>query len=424
MIDRCVGVSMALVTRVAVEQVRRLIDGLRRDRRTHPYHGRREYSQLAREVAAACEALIDSEPASVPALAQRAVDLVTTALMYVDDSSGIVGDDLHALMVVHARACAAAPPDPKRLAAWLGKLRLDGPGWPDFELRDYAAALGEKGRSELARLVEDRVKTTEPDLLGRTPWGIRVLREQLAEISGDIDHYVAVLAEDLYAASSYLKIVDALRNVGRAADAERWARRGLGIGNPIDQGKLRDIYVDLLLERGATNEASTMRWQLFDQHPTQTHYNDLRRTAERTGDWPDLRDKAIGRLRDATIGQPAFADHLIGVLLDEGELDDAWQTAVDHANGLPESRWNQLIDLRQPTHPRDVIKPWQQLIQRRLDASTDKHRYSTAIKMLRQLRDAYQATGDTPGFGTYLDRLRDHHKRKTSFIAKLDRANL
>lgn len=415
---------MASVASVAVERVRRLIDGLRRDRRTHPYHGRREYSQLAREVAAACEALIDSEPASVPALAQRAVDLVTAALMYVDDSSGIVGDDLHALMAVHARACAATPPDPKRLAAWLGKLRLDGPGWPDFELRDYAAALGERGRAELARVVEDRAKTTELDLLGRTPFGIRVLREQLAEISGDIDHYIAVLAEDLYAASSYLKIVDALRNVGRAAEAECWARRGLGIGNPIDQGKLRGTYVNLLLERGATNEASTMRWQLFDQHPTQIHYNDLRRTAERTGDWPGLRDKAIGRLRDATTGQPAFADHLIGVLLDEGELDDAWQTAVDHANGLSESRWNQLIDLRQPTHPRDVIEPWQQLIQRRLDASIDKYRYSKAITMLRQLRDAYRATGDEPGFGTYLDRLRDRHKRKTSFIAKLDRANL
>jgi tetratricopeptide (TPR) repeat protein len=415
---------MALVTSVAVQRVRRLIDGLRRDRRMHPYRGRGEYSQLAREVVAACEVLIESEPASVPALAQRAVDLVTTALMYVDDSSGIVGGDLHALMAVHVRACVAAPPDPKRLAAWLGKVRLEGPGWPDFDLRDYAGALGEKGRAELARIVEDRAKATELDLLDRTPWGIRVLREQLAEISGDIDHYVAVLAEDLYAASSYLKIVDALRNVGRAAEAERWARRGLGIGNPIDQGKLRDIYVNLLLERGATDEASALRWQLFDQHPTQTHYHDLRRTAERTGDWPSLRDKAIGRLRDATTGQPAFADHLIGVLLDEGELDEAWQRAVEHADGLPESRWNQLIDLRQPTHPRDVIEPWQQLIQQRLNTNTDKYRYSKAIKMLRQLRDAYRATGDEPGFGTYLDRLRDRHKRKTSFIAKLDRTNL
>ena len=126
-----------------------------------------------------------------------------------------------------------------------------------------------------------------------------------------------------------------------------------------------------------------------------------------------------------------LVDRCVGVELrswrawrDEGELDQAWQTAVDHAEGLPESRWNQLIDLRQPTRPRDVIEPWQQLIQRRLDASTDKYRYSKAITMLRQLRDAYQATGDALGFKTYLDRLRDRHQRKTSFIAKLDRTNL
>ncbi|MGH3939127.1 MAG: DUF6880 family protein [Pseudonocardiaceae bacterium] len=409
---------------VEVERISRLIDGLRRDRRTPPYHGRREYSQLAREVVAACEALIDSEPVSVPALARRAVDLVTTALIYMDDSSGFVGGDLHALLAVHARACVAAPPDPKRLAAWLEKLRLDGPGWPDFELRDYAAALGEKGRAELARMVENRAKTTEPDPLGRQPFGIRMLREQIAEISGDVDHYIAVLAENLYATSQYLKIVDALRNVGRTADAERWARSGLGTGNPIDKGKLRDIYVDLLLERGVTDEAFAMRWQIFDQHPTHTHYNDLRRTAERTGDWSGLRDKAIERLHDAAAGQPAFADHLIGVFLDEGELDKAWQSALHHADDLPESRWHQLVDLRQLTHPQDVIEPWQRLIQRRLDTSTDKYRYSKAITMLRKLRDAYRATSNLTGFGNYLDRLRDCHKRKTSFMAKLDRANL
>ena len=69
-----------------------------------------------------------------------AVSLVVGTLFWPRGVAGIVGDDLHALMAVHARACAATPPDPKRLAAWLEKLRLDGPGWPDFELRDYAAA--------------------------------------------------------------------------------------------------------------------------------------------------------------------------------------------------------------------------------------------------------------------------------------------
>jgi uncharacterized Zn finger protein len=233
-----------------------------------------------------------------------------------------------------------------------------------------------------------------------------------------------VLAENLHAAPQYRKIVDALRNAGRVAEAERWAHGGLGIGNSIDKGKLRDVYVDLLLERGATDEAFALRWQLFDGNPIKTNYDDLRRTAERIGDWPGVRDKAVSRLRDATAGQPAYADHLIGVYLDEGELDEAWQAAVDHVEDLFDSRWQQLIELRQPTHPGDVIEPWQRLVQRRLDASTDKYRYGKAIKMLRRLRDAYHAAGDVAGFDRYLDYLRDRHKRKTSFIAKLDHANL
>lgn len=41
-------------------EVRRLIDGLRRNPRTHPYHGRREYSDRAREVAAALAGMIEA----------------------------------------------------------------------------------------------------------------------------------------------------------------------------------------------------------------------------------------------------------------------------------------------------------------------------------------------------------------------------
>lgn len=416
---------MATVVSAEVERTRRLIDGLRRDRRAHPYHGRREYSQRAREVAEACAALIEVEPAAVPALTRRAVDLVTTALMYMDDSSGIVGDDLHELMRLHAQACCTAPPDPKRLAAWLAKIRLDGPGWPDFELRDFAPALSERGRTELARIVEERARTTEPDVFGGTPFGIRALREQLAEISGDLDHYIAVLAQDLRTARQYLKIIQVLRGAGHAAEAENWAYRGLaGLGNPIDMDKLRDAYVDLLLERGANDDAIILSQKLFATQPTQTNYHALRRTAERAGDWESLRNTAIGRLRAAVHTNPAYADHLIGVLIDEAELDAAWQVTADQPDAVLESRWQQLIDLRQRTHPADVIASWQRLIEQRLGLASDKYRYGRAIKMLRRLRDAYRATDDDAGFRTYLDDLQDRHRRKTSFLAKLDRAKL
>ncbi|MFJ4651726.1 hypothetical protein ACIP5Y_10690 [Nocardia sp. NPDC088792] len=406
-----------------VERIRRLIDGLRRDRRAHPYHGRREYSGLANEVAVACHELIGTEPTAVPALLQRAVERVTATLMYMDDSAGIVGDNLRGLMAVHAHACAVAAPDSKRLAAWLVKLRLDGPGWPDFELRDYTDALGDRGRREIARLLADRAEAVGPGQHGWDEFGIRILREQLAETSGDVDEYVAVLAESLHSATQYLKIVEVLVTADRHADAERWAARGLGQrGIPEDVARLRDTYVDLLLGRGATAEAMDLRRKVFDQYPTRRNYADLRRTASALEQWGELRDTMIERLHGAVAEQSGYVDELIAVLLDEDDLDQAWQVACAHPDSLHESRWHQLIELRRPDRPIEVIAPLQRLIENRLANDRDKYRYDRAIKLLRQLRGAYRAARKPDDFDADKAELRDAHKRKTSLIAKLDRA--
>jgi len=212
---------------VQVADVRRLIDGLRWDRRRHPYHGRREYSQCAWAVAGAIGDMIDAgDAANAGPLARRAVERVTAALMYMDDSSGGVGDDLRSLMVLYARACRAAPPDVMRLAAWLVSMQLDGPGWPAIELKEFAEPLGDCGLAEVARLTEERSATSDPDSWP-AQWGIKNLREQLAAVSGDVDAHVAVLAEDLRGAHRYSDIVEVLRAAARHEGAEQWARKGL-----------------------------------------------------------------------------------------------------------------------------------------------------------------------------------------------------
>jgi hypothetical protein len=111
---------------------------------------------------------------------RRAVDRMTSALQYLDDSSGIVGDDLQGLMGLYARACTAAPPTPNSLAGWLVKLELefDGPGWPRILLRDFAGALGERGLAELERLVAERVATADPESWSGV-FAVRDFREQL-----------------------------------------------------------------------------------------------------------------------------------------------------------------------------------------------------------------------------------------------------
>jgi pimeloyl-ACP methyl ester carboxylesterase len=138
-------------------------------------------------------------------LARRAVERVTAAMLHMDDSSGIIGDDLRMLTALYARACRAAPPDPKQLAAWLVTSWLDGPGWPDIELADFADALGQTGLNEVARLVTERRTAADPDSWAAI--GIKFLRQQLAALSGDVDARVAVLAENLHGARQYGEIV-------------------------------------------------------------------------------------------------------------------------------------------------------------------------------------------------------------------------
>jgi hypothetical protein len=157
-----------------------LVDRLRRDRRRDPRARRREYSQAARELAVRCERLLAT--GVVPVL-RRAVDRITKALMYMDDSSGIVGDDLREMMALYAPACAVARPDAKSLARWLVTLAYDGPGWPEIRLREFASALGERGLAEIAALVEQRAAVAGPGSWGRL-FATRTLREQMAEISG------------------------------------------------------------------------------------------------------------------------------------------------------------------------------------------------------------------------------------------------
>jgi hypothetical protein len=408
---------------VPVAEVRQLIDRLRRDRRLHPYHGRREYSQRARAVAAAIEGMIEAgDAASAGPLARRAVERVTAALLYMDDSAGIVGDDLRALMDLYARACRTAPPDPGKLAAWLVSSQLDGPGWPAIDLKQFAEALGQRGLAEVARLTAERAVTADPDSWA-AGWGIRNLREQLAGVSGDVDAHVAVLAGDLRSAHRYGEIVTVLRAAGREDDAEHWARKGLAEHpSGFQTDRLRDQLVDLLLGCGKDEDAVDVRRAIYERRTLHGDYLKLRDVAEQAGRWADLGDWALDLLRDRARADRRYGTELISALIREDLLDEGWTVAVANPDQIPESQWFQLIELRENDHPAEVIAPYRDLIEQGLERVGDKYRYPKAIKTIRRLQDAYRRAGDDAGFAAYLADLRQRHHRKTSFIAKLDNA--
>ena len=183
--------------------------------------------------------------------AEQAHDFAALRRAHPPDSSGIIGGDLRMLTALYARACRAAPPDPKKLAAWLVTSRLDGPGWPDIELADFAdswAAIG-----------------------------VKFLRQQLAALSGDVDAHVAVLAENLHGARQYGEIVMVLRDAGRGTDAERWARRGLAEGPASYWADgLREQLAGLLLASGRGEEAVCVHRAEFERRTLHQDYFRLR----------------------------------------------------------------------------------------------------------------------------------------------------
>lgn len=214
-----------------------------------------------------------------------------------------------------------------------------------------------------------------------------------------------------------------LRDAGRDADAEQWARRGLA-EDPTSYWAdgLRAHLTGLLLASGRGEEAVAVHRAEFERRALRHDYSRLRETAERAGQWPGLRDWAMEYLRARAQAKEFYVRELIGVLVCEGLPDEAWATAVAAPGQVPDEQWLELIALREPGHPADVIGPLRDLIEAGIERTSDKYRYPKAIKALSRLRDAYQRAGDEAGFTAYLDELRQRQRRKTSFVAKLDAA--
>jgi uncharacterized Zn finger protein len=185
---------------------------------------------------------------------------------------------------------------------------------------------------------------------------------------------------------------------------------------------LREQLAGLLLASRRGEEAVCVHRAEFERRTLRNDYSRLRDTAERAGQWSELREWALEYLRDRAQVKEFYVRELISVLIRENLLAEAWTTAVAAPGQVPEQQWHELIGLREPGHPADVIGPLRDLIELGIERTSDKYRYPKAIKALKRLRDDYQRAGDEAGFTTYLDELRQRQRRKTSFIARLDAA--
>jgi hypothetical protein len=166
----------------------------------------------------------------------------------------------------HAVACAAHPPDPVALVAWLLRLQLDFPDAPEVRLADYADALGVDGFALYREQAVERFSALpvigfgETGRYDRTRWALLRIMEELAEHTHDVDLQVLVLAKDLSSGWHYLQVATVLQEAGRSEDAIEWVHRGLAAtGRRGAAGRLVDLGAAEYTRLGRPGDAEALR---------------------------------------------------------------------------------------------------------------------------------------------------------------------
>jgi tetratricopeptide (TPR) repeat protein len=359
--------------------------------------------------------------ADVTPLARRTVDRIGEAAGDLGDPTGAIGGELHRAVGLYARACAAHPPDPRRLADWILQTQFDLPGWPQIDLADFAAALGDPGIGHLKSVV-DKILTENGDRpsVSRQETAQR-LREQLAEVSGDVDTLVKILSAKPQRLEVNLRIVRALRGAGRHAEAIAFAAKALVHDKGTARAPVVDELAETYQETGQDDEALSVRRNEFRRNPTQAAYFALREGAAELGRWDAERERALETLREHAARDQEHADELVRVLLAEDRPEEAWQASERFEPSL--ALRLELAASREAEHPVDVIPVYRRHVEE-LITQKDATHYRQAAKQLRKLRSLHRRADTAEEFSTYLAELVETHKRKTRLIAEVRNARI
>jgi hypothetical protein len=372
------------------------------------------YARRVRHVAEVIGELTRTgHPAGASVIAEQAFAAIAESSRHASDRAGVIGAAAAELAAAHREACQAAPPDPARLADFLAERMLSGDELGVIDVDDYSDLLGAPGQARLRERVTAAWKANpsgqpEREALERVLWA-----------AGDVDGLVEVLSADLDARGlCHLRIAAALDSAGRAAEALAWAERGLREPSQPDE-QLADYVVERYCSAGRVSDAVTVRRERFSAAPGVAAYQKLRDAAERAGNWQSTKQWALGLLRADVArrpGQRRPGAVLIDVLIADGDIDAAWESAGGLAS---DAQWQRLADLVLETRPADALAVYLRLIEALKQQAGDGV-YERIAKLLVAARACHGRLGTRASFDGYLRRLREDQKRKRRLIRILD----
>jgi uncharacterized Zn finger protein len=384
--------------------------------------------------------LEDGHAEEVIDLAEQAIDRAEDALDYVDDSDGYmsgIADDLQGL---HLDACLSARPDPVALATTLFERELHS-GDPDVfhgAAASYAEVLGKPGLAEYRRRAQitwDALPALGPGDKGSFDscrFQITSMMRTLAEVAGDVDAVVEVLARDQSSPYRFVLIAERLRDADRYDDALAWAQKGLELF-ACEDSRLVDAATREYHRAGRGADAVALAWRAYDERTTPAGYQRLCEQARLAGVWEGSRQRALAKLRAQVETEIAAASRkktgrsqpwavcdasaLVSVFLFEGDVDQAWSEA--QTAGCSRALWLELARLREQGHPSEAIPIWQSDVELAIDAKNN-HAYAEAVATIAKVRRLVVAAGHEESFRPYTAQLRARHKAKRNLMRLFD----
>ena len=364
-------------------------------------HGRatREYATGVDGALDVLQSLIEAgRAAEVVALSEHVVKRLDTALGKIDDSGGYLADRVERVQAIHLAACEAALPEPRKLAARLLDLSL-GSDWEWFldAPSRYGDLLGEEGRAVYRDRVErewEKLSPLEPgggERFAHDRFTITHLREQVARAWGSVDELVSVIARDRSSPYSFLRIADELETVGREREALQWLERGFAAFPPAADARLRHRLVGAYLRDGQVEDAVRVAQRAFDDAPTASTFDEVRRAAGALGDWGARRPGLLERLRTEPAGPyRGGRTEAVAAQLAEGDLDGAWADA--QTAGCARHVLRALADASRVERPDDALAVYRALLYEALEHS-HVSAYREAVELLLSERDTLVPAG-------------------------------
>lgn len=383
-----------------------------RTRRFLGYRETSEWARSARPIVEELRSVAAASPSSdLVVLVERAVGHVVKVITHADDSNRTIGDLARELLEVHAEACDAGVADPVKLAAWMVRFSCDDQDFFEVDPVRYAGALGEVGLPAYRRAIEQREE-------GARVFAVRYARERLAVLDGDEETIIMLLGGDLSATHQFIRVCEAMAELGRDEEVLLWAERGVVETDGWQVASLYDLACGVHERRSALPEVLRLRRAQHEAMASGGTYTLLRRAAEALHAWDTERDAARLALRERDLGG------LVDALLGEGDVEQAWEVAHEDPDWDPGlQRRLRLAEAREARQPEQAL-PWYMLAVDEILLETGRTAYARAIPVLKHARRAAEAAGQSDWFVSRIAQLREQHRRRPTLIAMLDKAGL